>query len=102
MTPPIRPGPAAAATPESCAKPMPAFFLAAPTIPSSASTWARAAMSGTTPPNGACSSFCERTILDKIRPAPSVEPLNHGGRRFVAGGLDAEDQGWLAVIQFEP
>src|ERR1039458_9624216 len=32
----------------------------------------RAAISGTTPPNRACSSVCERTILDKIRPDPSL------------------------------
>jgi hypothetical protein len=35
---------------------------------SSASTWARAAISGTTPPNSACSLICDSTILDKMRP----------------------------------
>ena len=72
ITPPIRPGPAAAATPESWAKPTPASFIALSTIPSSRSTWARAAISGTTPPKRACSSVCDRTILDRIRPAPSL------------------------------
>jgi hypothetical protein len=71
ITPPIRPGPAAAATAESCAKPAPASFMALAIRPSSTSTWARAAISGTTPPNGACSSVCDRTTLDKIRPDPS-------------------------------
>jgi len=43
-----------------------------PTMQSSRSTWARAAISGTTPPKRACSSVCDRTILDKIRPVPSL------------------------------
>ena len=41
-------------------------------MPSSRSTWARAAISGTTPPKRACSSVCERTILDRILPLPSL------------------------------
>src|ERR1700690_134366 len=40
-------------------------------IKSSASTWARAAISGTTPPKAACSLTCDSTILDKILPRPS-------------------------------
>ena len=36
---------------------------------SSTSTWARAAISGTTPPNGACSSICDSTTLERIVPA---------------------------------
>src|SRR5437899_4141814 len=40
-------------------------------MPSSRSTWARAAISGTTPPKRACSSSCEWTILDRIVPLPS-------------------------------
>src|SRR6187401_1090387 len=46
--------------------------MAPSTMPSSTSTWARAAISGTTPPNLACSSVCERTISDRIRPDPSL------------------------------
>ena len=46
--------------------------MALSTMPSSRSTWARAAISGTTPPKRACSSVCERTILDRIRPDPSL------------------------------
>ena len=38
---------------------------------SSASTWARAAISGTTPPKAACSVTCDSTILDRILPWPS-------------------------------
>src|SRR4051794_27371950 len=41
-------------------------------MPSSRSTCARAAISGTTPPNAACSSVCDRTISDRIRPDPSL------------------------------
>src|SRR5450631_132998 len=40
-------------------------------IRSSASTWARAAISGTTPPKAACSLTCDSTILDRILPRPS-------------------------------
>src|SRR3974377_1388796 len=40
-------------------------------IRSSVSTWARAAISGTTPPNAACSLPVHSTPLDKIRPRPS-------------------------------
>ena len=58
---------------------------------SSASTWARAAISGTTPPKAACSSICDSTMLDRILPGPSSWPLDHGGRGLVAGRLDAED-----------
>src|SRR5665213_590897 len=39
---------------------------------SSASTWARAAISGTTPPNAACSLTCDRMILDRILPRPAA------------------------------
>src|SRR6202142_4096208 len=40
-------------------------------IRSSASTWARAAISGTTPPKAACSLTCDNTILDRILPRPA-------------------------------
>ncbi len=60
-------------------------------IMSSASTWARAAISGTTPPKAACSLICESTTLDEdlARPA-EIGPLDHGRRGLVAGRLDAE------------
>ena len=57
---------------------------------SSASTWARAAISGTTPPNAACSSICDSTTLERIVPRPSSLPLDQRRRGFVAGRLDAE------------
>src|SRR5215510_13884795 len=38
---------------------------------SRASTWARAAISGTTPPNAACSVTCDSTTLERILPWPS-------------------------------
>src|SRR5260221_664308 len=41
-------------------------------IRSSASTWARAAISGTTPPNAACASICESTTFERMRPGPCV------------------------------
>src|SRR5271154_1482216 len=71
MTPPIRPGPAAAATPSSAANDFFPSAMALAITASSASTWARAAISGTTPPNSACSLTWDRTTLDKMRPCPS-------------------------------
>ena len=50
ITPPISPGPAAAATPSIASKLRPACVMALAMMTSSASTWARAAISGTTPP----------------------------------------------------
>ena len=64
----------------------------ASTMPSSTSTWARAAISGTTPPKAACSSVCERTMLDRIRPDAVAQALDHGGCGFIAGGLDPKNQ----------
>ena len=78
------------------------FLHRAATMPSSTSTWARAAISGTTPPNGMCSSICERTMLDRIRPDAVGAALDHGGGGLVAGGLDAEHQHPRVVTQFEP
>ena len=50
ITPPIRPGPAVAATPSRSAKPMPASASACAMSRRACSTCARAAISGTTPP----------------------------------------------------
>src|ERR1700722_4861422 len=72
LTPPIRPGPAAAAIPSSAPNGSCASFIALAMIESSTSTWARAAISGTTPPNAACSLICERTTFDRMRPCPSA------------------------------
>ena len=49
-TPPIRPGPAATAMPSMSFTEQFAFFSARATRRSITSTWARAAISGTTPP----------------------------------------------------
>ena len=58
---------------------------------SSISTWARAAISGTTPPKGACSAIWLITSSARISPAP-VRPQPHDRRRrLVAGGLNAEN-----------
>src|SRR5262245_17291891 len=53
-------------------------------IMSSASTWARAAISGTTPPYAACSSICESTILDRIFPGPA------SGRSTTAAAVSSQ------------
>ena len=54
----------------------------------SSSRWARLAISGTTPPNGACSSICELTTLDS-----DVAAAHHQRRRrLVAARLDAEHE----------
>src|SRR6185312_2959688 len=50
-----------------------ASLMALPMTWSMASTWARAAISGTTPPNAACSLTWLRTIFDRIVPRPSSE-----------------------------
>ena len=49
-TPPIRPGPAVAAMASQSASVLPASFSTASIIGASRSAWARAAISGTTPP----------------------------------------------------
>src|SRR4051812_28959946 len=56
--------------PSRAAKLRPASFIACAMIRLSASTCARAAISGTTPPNAACSSICDSTTLDRMRPGP--------------------------------
>ena len=83
----------------SCA---PASVIAWAMIRSSASTWARAAISGTTPPKAACSSICDSTTLDRIAAGPVVRPLDHRRRGLVAGRLDAEHnhRGFLDSLGF--
>src|SRR6516162_856023 len=72
ITPPIKPGPAAAAIPSSAPNGSCASFIALAMIESSTSTWARAAISGTTPPKAACSPIWEKTTFDRMRPCPSA------------------------------
>ena len=57
---------------------------------SSASTWARAAISGTTPPKEACSQTCDSTTLDRILPGPLPSRSTNGGGGLVASGFDSE------------
>ena len=71
ISPPTRPGPAVAAIASMSARSTPESARAASTMPSSASTWARAAISGTTPPKAACSSIWLSTMLDRIFGAAS-------------------------------
>ena len=49
--------------------------------------WRREATSGTTPPNCACSSFCDETMDDEDLASP-----DDGGAGVVAGRLDGEDE----------
>jgi uroporphyrinogen-III synthase len=48
------------------------------------SAWARAAISGTTPPNGACSAPCPCTCDDRISPAPPA------GARTTAAAVSSQ------------
>ena len=73
ISPPTRPGPAVAAIASTSSSDTAESLSAASTMPSSASTWARAAISGTTPPKAGCSSIWLSTTLDKISGA---EPLS--------------------------
>ena len=58
---------------------------------SSASTWARAAISGTTPPNAACSLTWLKHHIGQDLAAAVLETFDHRRRGLVAGRLDAED-----------
>ena len=71
MTPPISPGPAVTAIPSRSGSATPASASACSTHRSRRSAWARAAISGTTPPKSACSADCPATTDDRIRAAPS-------------------------------
>ena len=66
ITPPISPGPAVAAMASTSPMPMSASCSTWRTRPGRISTWARAAISGTTPPNGRCASFCPTTACARI------------------------------------
>src|SRR6056297_8795 len=60
-TPPMSPGPAVTETASTCASVIPARPSASRTAISSFSAWARAAISGTTPPKPACSGVWPKT-----------------------------------------
>jgi hypothetical protein len=71
MTPPTSPGPAVAATPSRSRAARPASLRARATMASMASTWARAAISGTTPPYGACLAIWLSTTEEATSTPPS-------------------------------
>jgi hypothetical protein len=70
-TPPISPGPAVTATASISASVTPARASASSTARSIFSAWARAAISGTTPPKSAWSAVCPQTTDDRISARPS-------------------------------
>src|SRR5258708_18101611 len=70
MTPPIKPGPAAAAIASIWPSLTPALASARLINPSMISTCARAAISGTTPPYAACSAIWLTTSFDRLSPPP--------------------------------
>src|ERR1043166_7859321 len=109
MTPPIRPGPAVAATASSASGAMLASASAVSMTVSMASTWARAAISGTTPPNGACSSSWLSTMLDRMSPGPGRHSVQQGGARcgavmaFTVLGIETScDETAAAVVRGWP
>ena len=60
----MSPGPCVTATAARSSQPAPASLIASATTSLTSSVWRRDATSGTTPPNCACSSFCDETIDD--------------------------------------
>jgi hypothetical protein len=75
---------------------VPASCSAASMMPSSASTCARAAISGTTPPKAACSSIWLSTMLERI--AAIAPRARQRGGGLVAARLDAQHPD-LALIR---
>ena len=71
----MRPGPTVTATAVTSSHPAPAASSASATTVGSSSVWRREATSGTTPPNWACSSFCDETIDDSTRPSWTTAAL---------------------------
>src|SRR6478672_2327484 len=68
---PMSPGPAVAATRSSSETSAPASPSACSKVTGRFSRCARAAISGTTPPYGACAASCDETTFDSTRPSPS-------------------------------
>ena len=58
----MSPGPCVTATAARSSQPAPAWLIASATTSLTSSVWRREATSGTTPPNCACSSFCDETM----------------------------------------
>src|SRR5690625_2498923 len=74
-TPPISPGPAVTAIPSSCASVIPASSSEREITRSARSAWARAAISGTTPPKPAWRSSCPKMALESTRPGLCPSPM---------------------------
>src|SRR5438132_3084826 len=64
---PIRPGPRVTATASICSQRVPAVSSARSMTGINVCRCARAAISGTTPPKGACNASCDRITLDSAR-----------------------------------
>src|SRR5665647_3862520 len=62
---PMRPGPCVVAMAARSSQPTPAALIASATTSFTSSVWRREATSGTTPPNCACSSFCDDTMDER-------------------------------------
>ena len=60
----MSPGPCVTATAARSSHAAPASLIASATTSLTSSVWRRDATSGTTPPNSACSSFCDETMDD--------------------------------------
>ena len=87
ISPPIRPGPALAATPSRSANRSPARAIACShQVRQRCARWARAAISGTTPPNGACS----RSWLSTSFRQHAAVGAKHRGGGLVARRFDAQ------------
>ena len=91
---PTSPGPTVAATASMRASSMPASTRAWATTGMSSSTWARLAISGTTPPKWACRS----TWLDTTDDSTSRAAHHDGRGRLVARRLDAEHDRAVADV----
>ncbi len=102
MTPPIRPGPAAAATADNCAKPTFGFLhgLSDDAV-EQVDMGARRDLRHHAAETGVLVDLRVHDIGQD--PAAAVAlALDHGGRGFVAGGLDTQHQHRRVVVQFDP
>jgi hypothetical protein len=105
ISPPIRPGPAVAAIASISESVTPHLHRGRPhDRPSSASTWARAAISGTTPPKAACSvDLAEHDIRrgspnPPRRAAPRPPPSRRSLSRCRGRGIIAPDSSRVAML----
>ncbi len=94
MTPPIRPGPAAAATPSSVveARCRPRSCACGDDAVERLDMGARGDLRHHAAEGGMLGRSGDSTTLDRMRPRPSSRALDHRGGGLVAGRLDAEDE----------